>query len=189
MNEPRRNMRQRWNNMKARCFNPAVKFFHSYGGRGITVCERWMAFENFLADMGYPPTRQHSLDRIDVNGNYEPGNCRWATQREQANNKRGNVPLTVNGVTRTLAEWSHVTGHPLQTIYARYRRGWEPEKLIGMAHGLGVDAINRAKTHCKRGHPFEGDNLVMRKSGQRQCRTCANLRARLFMQRHREARA
>ena len=73
--------------MRQRCSNPNNIGYSNYGGRGITVCERWQTFENFLADMGHPP-RGKSLDRINVNGNYEPSNCRWATSFEQARNKR-----------------------------------------------------------------------------------------------------
>lgn len=97
-----------WSNMKYRCFNPNYKEFHYYGGRGITVCERWLKFENFYEDMGKRPSPKHSLDRCpNVNGNYEPSNCRWATTHEQANCKRNNVWIEYNGVKKTKAQWAN----------------------------------------------------------------------------------
>lgn len=87
-----------WTCMKSRCLHPSNPKFSIYGGRGVTVCARWMhSFENFLTDMGPKPTRKHTIDRIDPHGNYEPANCRWATPLEQRHNRRGHKGAEVTG--------------------------------------------------------------------------------------------
>jgi len=97
---------QVWSNMKMRCLNFNNKGYKNYGGRGIKVCKRWKdSFKNFFEDMGERPSKYHSIDRIDNNGNYEPNNCRWATNLEQGRNKRKLRLVTINGQTKCLAEW------------------------------------------------------------------------------------
>lgn len=100
-----------------------------YSGRGITVCDEWLKFENFYADMGEVPEGM-SLDRIDNNGNYEPSNCRWATRLEQNNNKRNNVVITWNGKTQTRSQWEKELGMKPTTLRNRLRNGWPLEKAI-----------------------------------------------------------
>lgn len=123
-----------WEGMRRRCFSPRDRRYASYGGRGITVCERWAAsFEAFLADVGPRPSAQHSLDRKDNNGNYEPGNCRWATRIEQQNNRRCTRELTLNGETKPLTQWAREAGLPRSVLITRVKRGWPSERLLAPA--------------------------------------------------------
>lgn len=116
-----------WVAMKRRCIEPSRIFHH---GRGITYCERWESFENFLSDMGERP-KGKTIDRIDNNGNYEPSNCRWSTMREQAGNRRNSVKLFFNEKLLSVHDWSDITGIPIATIRARVSRyGWSVEKSL-----------------------------------------------------------
>lgn len=121
-----------WSGIKTRCTNSKDKFFHCYGGRGIKVCDRWLnSFENFLADMGERPFRWSQLDRINCDGHYEPGNCRWTTPKENARNRSTSHILTVNGQSKTLAEWEEITGINYQVLWTRLTKlGWTPEETI-----------------------------------------------------------
>lgn len=119
-----------WNNMLNRCRNKKMHGWPNYGGRGIKVCERWGDFQCFLADMGERPSDKHSIDRVDVNGDYEPGNCRWATPLEQNNNRRTNVFVTAQGKTQTLAQWARDLGCGPEAIKARIWRGLSPEEAV-----------------------------------------------------------
>lgn len=112
-----------WRAMIQRCLHRGAADFPGYGGRGITVCDRWRVFENFRDDMGPRPPGA-TIERIDNDGGYEPGNCRWATWREQANNKRTNRRLSHAGVTLTMAEWAEKLGIRYGTLSERLRRGW-----------------------------------------------------------------
>lgn len=119
-----------WACMKRRCLDDRLPAFRNYGGRGIQVCERWADFRNFYADMGPKPSPRHSIDRIDNDGNYEPGNCRWATRGEQCNNRRGNRRITVGDRTMTIAQWSRATGLPPGTLVRRLDLGWSHERAV-----------------------------------------------------------
>lgn len=120
-----------WVGMIQRCTNPKGRAFPNYGGRGITVCPRWLnSFQNFFADMGPRPSRGLSLDRIDNNGPYAPENCRWATRKQQARNKRTSRVLVVDGVSATIPEWVERTGLLKSTIRERLRRGWTPKRAV-----------------------------------------------------------
>ena len=114
-----------WKNMKARCFNPNYQHYSHYGSRGITVCDRWLNFKNFIADMGSRPTAKHSLDRIDNNADYSPENCKWSTNAEQQNNRRNNKPLiTIGNETWTIAQWTEKKGYGKTVIRTRLNSGW-----------------------------------------------------------------
>lgn len=119
-----------WRGMWERCTNPRHEKFRLYGGRGITVCERWNDLWAFIDDMGRKPSDSHSIERIDGNRNYEPGNCRWATQTEQMRNTSRNRMLTLNGETLCLSAWSEKTGIPYQVLIHRFERGWTVERAL-----------------------------------------------------------
>jgi hypothetical protein len=120
-----------WRAIVQRCTDHNCKSFPRYGGRGITVCDRWReSFENFLADMGDRPSPRHSIDREDNSKGYEPGNCRWATPEEQGRNKRSNRMITVDGVTRCVVEWSEASGISRKAITSRLARGWSEKDAV-----------------------------------------------------------
>jgi hypothetical protein len=121
---------QCWKHMRRRCTDEACPHFQDYGGRGITVCERWNTFENFLADMGEPP-QGHTIERKDNNGNYEPGNCRWATPKEQARNTRRNHFLTFQGRTQCVKDWAMEFGIKYETFRNRIKTlHWSFERAM-----------------------------------------------------------
>lgn len=130
---------KKWDGMKYRCNIPSSDCYEHYGGRGIKICERWLDFDNFYVDM-YDSYKKHfqrfgakntTIDRIDVNGDYDPNNCRWATVKQQIRNTRVNRNITAFGVTKTQIEWSEITGL-CRTVIARRidKWNWEPEKAL-----------------------------------------------------------
>lgn len=126
-----------YRSMLGRCFNKSYKGYGRYGGRGILVCDRWLNGENgksgftcFLEDMGAKPRKGLTLERRDTNLNYSPGNCVWATMREQQNNRSNNTLLTAHGETRTIAEWARIQGLQAATIRQRLKRGKSSEEAV-----------------------------------------------------------
>jgi hypothetical protein len=119
-----------YHQMIRRCYEPKHNRFHRYGGRGITVCDRWRySFQNFIADMGQCPVGL-SLERVDKDGNYEPGNCKWATRIEQANNRHTNRLISYNGKMQSLAMICRECGVRYGRIVQRLKRGWSIEKSL-----------------------------------------------------------
>lgn len=122
-----------WTNMKMRCYNKRDPRYPDYGGRGIKVCDEWLnSFESFYSwAIGNGYSDNLTLDRIDVNGNYEPSNCKWSTKKEQNNNKRNNHLITYNGETNTISEWAKAKGIKPHTLYMRIVvYGWSVERAL-----------------------------------------------------------
>jgi hypothetical protein len=125
-----------WSGMLQRCTNPRDDAYANYGGRGITVCDRWRNdFAAFLEDMGPRPSPQHSIDRRDNDGNYEPGNCRWATRMEQASNRRNSLRIPVGAETLTAAQWEARAGLKPGTVSHRLINGWLPVDAVSTPNG------------------------------------------------------
>jgi hypothetical protein len=122
-----------WVHMIQRCHNPNNKDYPNYGGRGIIVCDMWReSFEAFYMTIGPKTTPEHTIERIDTNGNYAPGNVKWATRTEQNRNQRSNVNLTIGDVTKSVSEWSLDEDCPVSkfTIFKRLDRGWGPRRAV-----------------------------------------------------------
>lgn len=170
-----------WRNMRARCRDSKRDDYRLYGGRGIKVCDRWgRSFQAFYNDIGPKPTPRHSLDRYpDRNGNYEPGNVRWATASEQANNKRTNLVITLDGKSNTIAQWGKLLGIRPWIIGDRLRRGDSAERAlrpvehrhkdtstVQCACGCGEEMTRRNNySHLRRYLPYHRARL----QGRHQC--------------------
>lgn len=146
-----------WHSMIQRCGDKNCRAYPYYGGRGIKVCERWIVFQNFLADMGTKPTPQHTLDRYpNNNGNYEPSNCRWATRKEQQNNRRVNTLLEHRGEIHTAAEWASILNLDYSTLISRLQCGWTVENAL-------TRPIRRhTKKHRNTLIAFNGESLTLK---------------------------
>lgn len=176
-----------WRHMIDRCTRNTHRSFHNYGGRGITVCERWLtSFDFFYQDMGDCP-KGMSLDRIDNEKGYAPENCRWASWDVQASNKRVCVYFEWNGQRLTLAEWGKILGIPYDVLRKRYRNGWNTEKILITPVDVRLSRNHPPLTHCKRGHLLDEKNTYLnfsRPMVQRVCRTCQTEHSRQSRARH-----
>jgi hypothetical protein len=119
-----------WASMKSRCLNKNTKSFKRYGGRGISICDRWMSFENFFFDIGPKPSSKHSLERLNTNGDYEPSNCVWADAFQQASTRTNVRAISAFGKVMTSAAWARETGISATVIRNRIDSGWQPEKAL-----------------------------------------------------------
>lgn len=126
---PRTREYSTWKSMRGRCLTKSNPQYNDYGGRGIKICERWNLFESFLADMGKCPLGM-SIDRINNDGNYEPSNCRWATQKTQSLNTRANKRITFEGESLTHSQWADRLGFSRSLISQRINAGWTEEKAL-----------------------------------------------------------
>jgi hypothetical protein len=176
-----------WASMKDRCQNPRFRQWSDYGGRGIKVCERWKergtGFENFVADMGPRPPGTR-LERIDNDGDYTPGNCCWATPKEQQRNQRNTRWVTIQGTRYKAADLSDQCGLKTDTIVKRANLGLTLSEVLSTERriytgglALGGPANGRrqqAKTHCPAGHEYDEANTYISAQGWRRCRRCRN---------------
>lgn len=154
-----------WEHIVQRCTNPKCKAWKNYGARGITICGEWRnSFEAFFARVGVRPSPKHSIDRYpDNDGNYEPGNVRWATIQEQSRNRRSNRLITFNGETKCLKDWARSFGVSYQSLQRRLRKNVPFDK----------NNYTAMRTHCPRGHAYDKSNTFVGKRGDRRCRACA----------------
>jgi hypothetical protein len=164
--------------MKARCYNPNLKCYKNYGGRGIKICDRWLdkenGFLNFFTDMGECP-EGYSIERINNDGNYCPENCKWIPLSEQAKNKRNVVNLTFKGETLNMNEWSKKLNVDADTIRNRFKNGWNVEEVL-FGKQVKEKPIKEkfVKTHCKnKKHLWIQENIYIRSdTGRGTCKLC-----------------
>lgn len=140
-----------WRGMRERCENPNHPSWHRYGGRGIKVCAAWADYAVFIADMGPRPSTKHSLDRTNNDGNYEPGNCRWATALEQGNNRGTNVHITLDGVTKSMSDWARHFRISYAVVQMRRSEGLQGAELF----------TKRTRREYHRTITYNGESLTL----------------------------
>lgn len=133
-----------WRSLITRCYDPKRENYKNYGGRGITVYPEWReSFAAFLTYVGRKPSPEHSINRINNNGNYEPGNVEWATPLDQSKNREYTIRLSIDGESKTISEWSKISGISHLTIYNRIKKGWEEKEAVFGNTQPGVGYKNR----------------------------------------------
>ncbi len=175
--------------MKQRCSNARASGYSRYGGRGIKVCDRWVDdFWTFVSDMG-PKPPGYTLDRKDNSGDYEPGNCRWASRKEQSRNVDRNVKVVVQGKEYLLCQLEEISRWKRNSIIIRAKAGMSLEEVLfgprlPPANLLSARerawANRRTQTHCKRGHEFTPENTRLDKRGCRVCRQCVSAKGKAW---------
>lgn len=148
-----------WKEMVRRCTNPKCAAWPNYGGRGITVCERWLDLHAFIADMGPRPGPGYEIDRIDNDGNYDPGNCRWVTVKRNARNRRSNRMLEFRGEEHPLAEWCERLGLPRDTVRKRLEAGWSVDKALTTPVRAKKRALSKAQVATIRVLHLQGNSV------------------------------
>lgn len=130
---------QSWTNMRARCLDKTNAKYQIYGGRGITICERWTKFKNFMLDMGRKPDPKFTIERDDVNGNYEPTNCKWISRKDQGRNKRNSVFVTYQGERMLLIDLVERLGISRSLVHQRLKLGWTLAQAIALPLGSAIN--------------------------------------------------
>lgn len=186
-----------WQGMKGRCKNPNHVAWKWYGGKGVKVCDRWQTFENFVDDMGERPPNA-SVDRIDANKDYEPGNCRWASPKEQGRNKADITRLSIEGNIYIARELADLSGLKVDTIVARANSGLSYAEVVSPTHRgrppsalRGILAANQRSAtalFCQRGHEFTAENTD-HYGNQRRCRECRLVVQRRYKEKLKAAKA
>lgn len=177
-----------WKGIKRRCLNPKARYWENYGGRGIKICDAWLDFYQFANDVGPKPSPSHSIDRIDNDGDYRPGNVRWATKSEQMLNRRNAVFVEIEGVRYRAFDLAKRSGRKSDTIVYRASQGMNLEQVLAdgnhvprrciEAANAGRTAKAKARTHCVNGHPWSVKNTYFTKDGAKTCRVCRATRMR-----------